>query len=227
MKRAALALGIALSAVSAGDAQTPPSAAEAAAYQGLHAAAQIGDIAALKALLSAGADLNARDNHGRTPLHVAAHRGDQSAARELVARGADPRLLDQRRYDIITIAAVRDDPDFVRLAIKLGGDAKAITSPYDGTALIAAAHLGHDGVVQALIEAGSPLDHVNNLGWTALIEAIVLGDGGKRHTRCVELLLAARADPNLADRNGNRPLALATSRGFKAMADMIAKAGGT
>ena len=46
---------------------------------------------------------------------------------------------------------------------------------YDGTAPIAAAHLGHDGVVRQLIAAGAPLDHVNNLHWTALIESIVAG----------------------------------------------------
>ena len=57
-----------------------------------------------------------------------------------------------------------------------------ITSRYDGTALIAAAHLGHAEVVRMLIAAGGPLDHVNNLGWTALIESIVLGDGGRNHT---------------------------------------------
>ena len=86
--------------------------------------------------------------------------------------------------DIITIAAVRDDAAMVRLAIRLGADPRAITSPYNGTALIAAAHLGHDAVVRVLIEAGAPLDHVNNLGWTALIEAVVLGDGGPRHVAC-------------------------------------------
>ena len=32
-----------------------------------------------------------------------------------------------------------------------------------------------------LIAAGAPLDHVNNLGWTALMESIVLGDGGTAH----------------------------------------------
>jgi hypothetical protein len=58
---------------------------------------------------------------------------------------------------------------------------KLVTSRYDGTALIAAAHLGHDGVVRQLIAAGAPLDHVNNLHWTAVIESIVLGNGGPRH----------------------------------------------
>ena len=74
----------------------------------------------------------------------------------------------------------------LKLAIASGGNTRAITSPYKGTALIAAAHLGHAEVVEALIAAKAPLDHVNNLGWTALIEAIVLGDGGPRHQATVE-----------------------------------------
>ena len=75
----------------------------------------------------------------------------------------------------------------------MGASAKLTTSRYDGTALIAAAHLGHDGVVRQLIAAGAPLDHVNNLHWTALIEAIVLGDGGRRHQAVVQALLKAGA----------------------------------
>jgi uncharacterized protein len=207
-------------------AQTPPSGAELAAYTGLHAAAATGDAAALSALLKQGANANARDGHGRTPLHVAAHFGHQAAARVLVTGAADPKLLESRRYDAITIAAVRDDADFVRTAIEIGGDPKAITSIYDGTALIAAAHLGHHRVIGVLIKAGAPLDHVNNLGWTALIEAIVLGDGGARHTDCVQLLVAAGANPNLADRNGATPLALARGRGYAQMTQLISAAGG-
>ncbi len=207
-------------------AQTPPSASEIAAYTGLHAVAQKGDIAELKRLLAGGADPNARDGHGRTPLHVTAHRGDQEAVKALVTAKADPNLLDSRRYDIITIAAVRDDASYVTLAAQLGGNAKAITSVYDGTALIAAAHLGHYSVVDVLIKAGAPLDHVNNLGWTALIEAIVLGDGNRRQTECVRLLVAAKANPNIPDRNGDSPLKLARARGFSEMVRLIDAAGG-
>jgi uncharacterized protein len=224
--RSAIAVASLLFGAQVASAQTPPSAGEIAAYTGLFAAAQKGDTEAIERLIKGGGNPNARDGHGRTPLHVAAHRGDKLAAKHLVGGGADPRAQDSRRYDIITIAAVRDDPSFVQWAINLGADPKAVTSPYDGTALIAAAHLGFDGVVDALIKAGSPIDHVNNLGWTALIEAIVLGDGGKRHTRCVELLLAAKANPNLADRNGASPLALAKGRGYAEMARLITAAGG-
>lgn len=215
-----------MSMLGAAAAQTPPSSPEAAAYAGLHAAAFRGDADEVRRLLAGGADANSRDAHLRTPLHVAAHRGHWEAAQALIAGGADPNAKDARRYDIITIAAVRDDVVFLQRAIAHGADAKAITSPYDGTALIAAAHLGHDGVVEALIAAGAPLDHVNNLGWTALIEAIVLGQGGPRHVRCVKLLVEAGADPNIADRQGETPLALARARGFGAMVDIIAGRGG-
>ena len=54
-----------------------------------------------------------------------------------------------------------------------------------------------------LIAAKAPLDHVNNLGWTALIESIVLGDGGKRHVACLEALVKAGANVNIADRGGS------------------------
>ena len=97
----------------------------------------------------------------------------------------------------------------LKVALAIGGSAKNVTSRYDGTALIAAAHLGHDGVVRKLIRAGAPLDHVNNLGWTALIESIVLGNGGPRHVATLKALVEAGANVNLADRSGTTPLALA------------------
>jgi hypothetical protein len=109
-------------------------------------------------------------------------------------QGANPGLLDNQRYDAVTIAAVRDDVPTLQALLAGGASAKLVTSLYDGTALIAAAHLGHDGVVHELIRAGAPLDHVNNLGWTALIEAVVLGDGGPRHTKTVRALVEAGAD---------------------------------
>jgi len=202
-------------------AQVPPSASEIAAFKGLFAAAARGDAAEIARLVAQGADVKARDGHQRTALHVAAHGGHKEAVRALITGGADPRALDLRRYDIVTIAAVRDDEAMVRLAISLGSDPRAITSPYDGTALIAAAHRGHDGVVRALIEAGAPLDHVNNLKWTALIESIVLGNGGPRHTACLKALLDAGANPHLADGQGVTPLSLARSRGYHAMVALL------
>jgi len=195
--------------------QTPPSQAELSAYVGLHKAAAHGSLDEIRTLLMGKADPNLPDKAGRTPLHVAAFESRYDAVRALVSGGSNINALENDRYDVITIAAVKDDIRMVKLAIELGGNAAAITSRYDGTALIAAAHLGHDTVVQALIEAGAPLDHVNNLGWTALIEAVVLGDGGKRHVATVKALVAAGANKTIADRDGITPLPALTAREFE------------
>jgi uncharacterized protein len=109
--------------------------------------------------------------------------------------------------------------------LSLGASAKQVTSRYDGTALIAAAHLGHAGVVKQLIAAGAPLDHVNNLHWTALIESIVLGDGGARHQATLKALVDAKANLQLKDRDGRTPLQLAKSRGYAEMVKMLEAAG--
>lgn len=210
---------------SSAHAQVPPSAAELAAYTGLHAAAARGAAAEIVRLVRGGADPNERDRYRRTPLHVAAYRAQHGAMRALVKAGANPNALEYDRYDIVTIAAVADDVATLRVALEAGCSAKNVTSRYDGTALIAAAHLGHDEVVRTLIRAGAPLDHVNNLGWTALIESIVLGNGGPRHTATLKALVEAGADVNLADRNGRTPLALAKSAGYREMAAILEKAG--
>jgi uncharacterized protein len=209
-------------------AQVPPSPAEIAAYSGLHAAAQRGDVAAVERLArearttpATQAALEARDAHGRTPLHVATHARQGAAVAALLRAGADAGALEGGRYDAVTIAAVADDEDTLRVLLAHGASARLITSRYDGTALIAAAHLGHDGVVRQLIAAGAPLDHVNNLHWTALIEAIVLGNGGTRHQATVRALLAAGASTRQADGSGRTPLQLARERGYAAMVQML------
>ncbi len=122
--------------------------------------------------------------------------------------------LENSAYDVVTIAAVANDIEMVDLVLSLGASAKNTTSPYDGTALIAAAHLGHHVVVQSLIAADAPLDHINNLGWTALIEAVILGDGGKAHQETVRNLLRAGADRTIADRQGATPIQHAKSRNY-------------
>jgi ankyrin repeat protein len=208
-------------------AQVPPTAAEAAAYRGLHAAAWRGDVATIEraAALRDKAALEARDAAGRTPLHVATFARQRAAVKALLAAGADHAALESGRYDAVTIAAVADDEETLAILLAAGASAKLTTSRYDGTALIAAAHLGHAGVARQLIAAGAPLDHVNNLHWTALIESIVLGDGGARHQDTLKALLDAGANKQLADRQGRTPLQLARAAGHGAMVRMLEQAG--
>jgi ankyrin repeat protein len=205
--------------------QTPPSERELRIYAGLHDAAARGDAAAIEKLIAEGERPNIQDARSRTPLHVAAFLRKHDAARALIRLGADPNALDAERYDVVTIASVNDDREMLEIALAGGGNARAVTSPYDGTALIAAAHRGHVEIVRALIAAKAPLDHVNNLGWTALLEAIVLGNGGTRHTAVVAALVEAGADVNIADRHGTTPLGHARRRGYSQIARILEHAG--
>jgi uncharacterized protein len=217
----ALAIGLA----EPGFTQIPPRPAELEAYSGLHRAAALGEAAEAVRLIEAGADVNGRDGHQRTPLHVATYFRRHAMITVLARAGADLGAKERDRYDSVTIAAVADDVGTLRVLLDLGASAKLVTSRHNGTALIAAAHLGHDEVVKVLIRAGAPLDHVNSLGWTALIEAIVLGKGGPRHTETLRALVRAGANVNVPDRDGMTPRALAWARGYWDMVRILENAG--
>jgi len=216
-----LVIALGMGASAAVLAQVPPQAAEVLAYEGLHRAAWQGDLPKVKALIGSGANLDVRDARGRTPLHVATHARQREAVKLLAKAGANLDALEDDRYDAVTVASVADDPSTLALLLSLGANPGQVTSRYDGTALIAAAHLGHDEVVRKLIAAGAPIDHVNNLHWTAVIEAIVLGDGGPRHQRTLAALIDAGANLKLTDRQGNTPLQLASARGYTAMVKLL------
>src|SRR5690606_32623090 len=114
--------------------------------------------------------------------------------------------------------------DILNMTLSHNADLQS-TNRYGGTALIPAAERGHVATVRTLIEAGVAVDHVNNLGWTALLEAIILGDGGPRHARIVQLLVDAGAAPGLADGQGVTPLAHARQRGYADIEQILLRAG--
>jgi len=198
-------------------AQSAPSASDIAGYDGLHQAAHKGQTDLIQKLVEAEADIEARDEAGRTPLIIAAYASHDDAVKLLAEAGADLNAFENRDYDIVTIAAVANDVELLDLALDLGASAGNITSPYEGTALIAAAHLGHHQVVKRLIESNAPLDHINNINWTALIEAVVLGDGGSNHIETARLLVDAGADQTIGDSNGVTAKQHAEQRGYKEM----------
>jgi uncharacterized protein len=203
-------------------AQIAPSEAELRIYAGLHAAAAEGDAAAIERLIAAGEKPNLEDSCSRTPLHVAAFFGQHEAARTLIRLGANPNARERQRFDVLTIAAVAGDLEMVDILLAAGADPRAIVGPYDSTALIDAAHLGLVAIVERLIAARAPLDHFNAFGFTALIEAVVLGNGSAAHGSVVAALARAGADVDLTDRQGMTALAHAEARGYRDMARVLA-----
>ena len=160
-------------------------------------------------------------NGGIAQGPVAAFASHDDALRALAQGGADTNAMENSVYDVLTIASVANNPELMSLAIALDNDADLITNVYDGTALIAAAHLGHHEVVARLGDGDAPLDHVNNPGWTALIETVVLGDGGADHIRTVQVPVDAGADKSIPDRDGVAPRQHATLRGHTKMANIL------
>jgi ankyrin repeat protein len=193
----------------------------------LHAAAEIGDLAAIAAAIADGADVDARDERGRTPLMVATEARQTEAFRALLAAGADVDVQDDKLDNPFLYAGAEGLLDILRLANEAGAD-PAITNRYGGIALIPASERGHVETVRYLLaESDVDVDHVNRLGWTALLEAILLSDGGPRHQEIVVLLIEAGADVDLADGDGVRPLAHARARGFREIAARLVEAGAT
>ena len=64
------------------------------------------------------------------------------------------------------------------------------------------------------------------MGWTALIEAVVLGNGGPDHVATLRILVDAGANVSITDRDGQNPLALARARGFAEMVRILEAASG-
>lgn len=88
------------------------------------------------------------------------------------------------------------------------------TNRYGGTALIPAAQNGHLKIMRILLGIAINVDHVNNLTWIALLEAVIPDDGGLVFQSIGGLLPDAGADPKIADKDGVTPLAHEKSRGL-------------
>ncbi len=159
-------------------------------------------------------------------LIEAAFANDVEAARRLIAQGADVNAKDvtQQSAYLIATSEVGDDPRLLELTLA-GGARVDDKDSYDGTGLIRAAERGFPRIVRGLLEAGIDRDHVNRLGWTALHEAIVLGDGGPDHVATVRALVRGGVDVNVPDGDGVPALAHAEARGFAPIARILRAAG--
>ena len=192
----------------------------------LFEAASAGDAAGVRAQIAARANLDAQDAQGRTALFLASQRGHLEVARLLLAAGANVNIADANADTPYYVAALGRHAELTGVLLDAGAN-RIGTRAYGGTPLIAIAERGWVDVAREILKRPNiPVNHVNNLKWTALLEAIVLGKGGPDHQEIVRLLLAAGADPNIADGNGRSPLTLARDRGYVEIARMIDGAGG-
>lgn len=191
----------------------------------LHAAAAANDVQQVKALIAAGAAVNAPDKDQRTPLLLATHANAIAAAGALIEAGANVNAKDRIADTPFLYAAAEGRLEILRLILATGKANLSDTNRYGGTGLIPAAHHGHPEVVRELLKTKIAVDHVNRLGWTALLETIILSDGGTIHQDILAQLIGAGADVNLVDAEGATPLTHARRRGYTDMVRMLEQAG--
>lgn len=209
----------AASATPSGAIAPPPAAA-------LIAAAGRGDAEAVRGLLARGAVVDARDDRGATALVRAAYGNHVDVAALLIRAGADVDLADDTRQSayLISTSEVGDDLRLLELTLNVGADVNA-KDGYNGTGLIRAAERGHARIVERLLRAGMDRDHVNRLGYTALHEAVVFGDGGPADQATVAALVAGGVALDIPDSTGTTALAHAERKGQRAVAAILRAAG--
>jgi hypothetical protein len=190
----------------------------------LEAAAR-GDLETLKRLVAAGASLESKNAAGETPLLLAVRNDHLATATFLIDSGSNINAQADNKDSPWLLAGALGRTEILRHMIPKGPDF-SLRNRFGGNALIPACERAHVDTVKLLLTTRIDVNHVNNLGWTCLLEIVILGDGGARHTEVAKLVLAAGADPNIADKDGVSPLAHARRKRQTEIARLIEAAGG-
>jgi ankyrin repeat protein len=153
-------------------------------------AAREHNVARVKALIAAKADVNAADIDGSTPLHWAVYQQDPALVDLLLRAGAKPDPMTREGVTPLRMAATYGNAPIVSRLLKAGANPKALT-PNGETMVMFAARSGDAATLSTLIEAGGDVNAVEKLrGTTALMWAAEEG-----HPDTVKVLLKAGANP--------------------------------
>jgi ankyrin repeat protein len=175
-----------------------------AAAQNEHAAladaAMSRDTAAVRMLLSKGADVNALGAYGTPALHWVVRVEDRATAGLLLDAGANPNFKTAQGVAPLHLAIANRDLGLVELLLSAGANAQLLDSAGE-TPLMLAARAGEAAIAARLLRAGAPVDQRElEYDQTALMVAVREG-----HADVVRLLLAEGADVNAQTRAGAAP----------------------
>lgn len=166
-------------------------------------------------LVESGADIDATDKHGVTAVMAATQKYNTETVKALIEQGADINIRNNNQDNVLLYAGAEGFLEIVKLAVEAGADA-TLTNRFGGTALIPASERGHiDVVEELLLNSDTDVNHINHLHWTALLEAVILGNGGENHQKIVQLLIDHGADIHIGDREGITPLEHAERLDYK------------
>ncbi len=179
------------------------------------------DITKVKEALEKGSNVNTTDQNGRSLLLIAVIRKQTEMVKLLAQYKADVNLQDVQKDSPFLYAGASGQTEFVKLFLQNGARFD-IFNRYNGTALIPACERGHVDTVTVLAnKKGFPIDHVNRLGWTALMEAVVLGDGSIKYQQIIQILKNAGANIDIPDKDGVTALQHSKLLGFKEIVKIL------
>lgn len=188
-------------------------------------AAQQGELEKLKSCLRQGVDINAVNRQGQTAVTLASLNKKYDCVATLIDAGADINKQDNTCLNPFLICCLNNDLTLLRLILPARPDLNRLTR-FGGVGLTPACEKGHLDIVQELLHRTAiNLNHTNFVGWTPLLEAIVLNDGGETQQAIVALLLEHGASPHMTDKYGKTPLELAREKGFEEIAQLLIAAG--
>jgi len=188
-------------------------------------AAQQGELAKLKSCLRQVVDINACNRQGQTAIILASLHQQYDCVAALIDAGADINKQDQTCLNPFLISCLNNDLTLLRLLLPARPDLNRLTR-FGGMGLTPACEKGHlDIVKELLMRTPINVNHTNFVGWTPLLEAIVLNDGGETQQTIVALLLEHGASPHMTDKYGKTPLELAREKGFTEIAQLLIAAG--
>ncbi|MBG9693678.1 ankyrin [Lysinibacillus sphaericus] len=191
----------------------------------LFQAVEKSDVESLKKVIHEKVNINAQDASNRTALMMATYNQDVEAVKLLIDAGADVNIQDDMKNTPFLYAGAEGYLDILKLTIQAGADS-TIVNRYGGTALIPASEHGYIHVIEELLTTTNiDVNHVNNLGWTALMEAIVLNNGNPTQQTAIQMLIDHGADVNIPDKNNMSPLQHAKQKGFKEIEEILVAAG--
>lgn len=187
-------------------------------------AAEKGNTNEVLKLLKAGANIDATNRSGTTPVLAATYHNRVETVKLLINQGADIDIRDDSLNNVLLYAGAEGLLEIVKLSIEAGADTN-LTNRFGGTALIPAAERGHVNIVKELLtHSDTDVNHINNLHWTALLEAVILGDGGEDHQEIVKLLVDHGADIDMGDREGITALQHAQNNGYQDIVAILSNA---
>ena len=169
-------------------------------------------------------DLDATDTLGRTAALIAAKAGRLDVLKALIDAGADINKKDNICLNPFLWGCISGNLELVRTCVDAGADLTLLTR-FGGVGIHPPAEKGHVEIVRYLAEETDVNVNLTNIcGWTPLLEAIILRDGGPAQQEIVKLLLDAGADPGMVDQWGVTPLAHAQDKGFTEIANLLTAA---